>query len=114
MVGRWLSGWGSLRALLVDDPTNGVDIDTRHRIHRLLADVAGSPLPVLVSSNDAEELCEIADRVLVFAGGRLVSEVSRLHLSPATLLEHAQSMAGGPSAASPLSPAALDVDKAIS
>ncbi|AJE44946.1 sugar ABC transporter ATP-binding protein [Celeribacter indicus] len=70
---KWLEAEPSL--LLLDDPTRGIDIHARLEIHRTIRDLARSGLVVLVYSSDPGEVVELADRVGVFADGRLVGEL---------------------------------------
>lgn len=60
---------------LVDEPTQGVDIGARSEIYRLLREAANAGAVVIVLSSDAAELAGIANRVLVFARGRIVEEL---------------------------------------
>jgi simple sugar transport system ATP-binding protein len=88
-VGRWLHADAEL--LILDEPFRGIDIGTRAEISaelRLIAVQRG----VLVASSDPEEILEVADRVIVMAGGRVVGEVRSAEMSTALL---AELMAGG-------------------
>lgn len=74
VVARWLRRDPTL--LLLDEPTLGVDVGARAEIHALVRGfVAGGERAVLCVSSDAEELCALADRVLVLHDGRLVGEL---------------------------------------
>jgi len=64
-------------ALILDEPTHGIDIGSKAQVHRITIDLADSGLGVLLISSDLPELLAISDRILVIAEGRLVSEFSR-------------------------------------
>lgn len=64
-------------ALILDEPTHGVDIGSKAQIHRIIAGLADSGLAVLLISSDLPELLAMSDRILVIAEGRLVSEFGR-------------------------------------
>ncbi len=64
------------RILLADEPTQGVDVGARSEIYRLMRDVAGSGVPVVVVSSDAKELEGLCDRVVVFSRGHVVAELA--------------------------------------
>lgn len=67
--------------LLLDEPTNGLDVVGREEIYRLVAGFEGA---ILLSTHDMREAQELADRVGILHGGRLVAEGT-----PAALcLEH--------------------------
>lgn len=73
--------------LLLEEPTQGVDVGARASIYELVAHAAGSGAAVLVASSDAKELAAICDRVLVFDHGAIVAEISRPELTEQRLVE---------------------------
>lgn len=73
VMGRWLTPDASIRVLLLDEPTQGVDVGARADIYRLLRDFTDQGGAVLVASSDPAEIAEIADRVLVLANGHPVA-----------------------------------------
>lgn len=79
ILARWLARRPTL--LLLDEPTQGVDIGARQEIYSLIRDAAEDGTSVIVVSSDYEELAAVCDRVLVLAGGRIVAEVERADLS---------------------------------
>jgi ABC-type sugar transport system ATPase subunit len=83
-VARWLTAGASV--LLLDDPTRGVDVGARAEIHGLLTRLAADGSAMLWVSSDAEELCQVCDRVLVMRQGRIVAEVSGREASEERLL----------------------------
>ncbi|MGH9100869.1 MAG: ABC transporter ATP-binding protein [Acidimicrobiales bacterium] len=64
------------RLLLLASPTWGLDFATRANIHELLMDTRSSGVAVLLASVDLEELLLVSDRLVVFASGSSVGEVS--------------------------------------
>lgn len=72
LLGRYLLE--PRKVLLVEEPTQGVDIGARAEIHRLLRDKARKGCSVLFYSSDLDEVLDIADRVVVFHGGRITAE----------------------------------------
>ncbi len=73
--------------LLVDEPTKGVDVGARSEIYQRLRAIADQGLAVLVSSSDGLELEGICDRVLIFARGRIVHELSGAEVTDAAITE---------------------------
>jgi ABC-type sugar transport system ATPase subunit len=59
-------------ALLLDEPTRGVDIGGRTAIHRLLRSAADAGLVVLFASTELEELLELGDVIITMRDGRTV------------------------------------------
>lgn len=63
-------------AVLIDEPTQGVDAGARLDIYRAIRDNIREDGALVINSSDAQELAGICDRVLVFSRGRIVAELS--------------------------------------
>ena len=74
LIGRWLQS--KPKALILDEPTRGVDVGARGEIHRLIRGLAQAGAAVMVVSSEPDELPDLCDRVLVMAEGRIVAELS--------------------------------------
>lgn len=85
VLARWLRRKPSV--LLLDEPTQGVDIGARVEIYKLMRDAAGAGSMVIVVSSDFDELARLCSRVLVLNGGRIVAEAAGSELEPARLAE---------------------------
>ena len=85
LFGREISAQPTV--LLVDEPTKGVDIGARSEIYQRLRAIADQGLGVLVSSSDGIELEGLCDRVLIFARGRIVHELSGAEVTDAAITE---------------------------
>lgn len=64
------------RVMLVDEPTQGVDIGSRLEIYRILRSSIDGRRAAVVLSSDAAELAGLCDRVLVFSRGSIAAELS--------------------------------------
>lgn len=82
VLARWLEM--SPRLLLLDEPTQGVDIGARSALHRLIRDAAAEGTSIIVASSDARELSELCDRVIGLWMGQVVGELKDDTLSPHT------------------------------
>ncbi len=71
-VGRCL-GRDDVWALLLDEPTRGVDIGGRAAVHRLLRAAADAGLVVIFSSTELEELLELGDVIITMREARIVA-----------------------------------------
>lgn len=69
-VARWLATEPKL--LILDEPTQGVDVGAKGEIHRIIRGLAKEGLAVLMISSDLPEVLGMSDRVAVMRGGRLV------------------------------------------
>jgi simple sugar transport system ATP-binding protein len=83
VVARWLQSRSVL--LILDEPFRGIDIGARRVIIEQLRQQRDRA--VIVASSDPEEILEVADRILVLAGGSLVGELSTADAT-ATRLVH--------------------------
>jgi rhamnose transport system ATP-binding protein len=72
MLAKWLNT--GPRLLIVDEPTRGIDVGAKAEVHRILRDLAGQGVAIVVISSDLPEVLSLADRVLVMREGRLVGE----------------------------------------
>lgn len=64
------------RAVLIDEPTQGVDAGARFEIYKAIRENIRGDGTCVVNSSDAQELAGICDRVLVFSRGRIVKELA--------------------------------------
>jgi rhamnose transport system ATP-binding protein len=75
VLAKWLST--EPKVLIVDEPTRGIDVGTKSEVHRLLSELAGQGLAILMISSELPEVLGMADRVLVMHEGRITGEISR-------------------------------------
>lgn len=77
VLAKWLAT--QPRVLILNGPTVGVDIGSKHDIHRVLRELAATGLAVIIISDDIPEVLQNCNRVLVMNAGRIMRE-----LDPAT------------------------------
>lgn len=77
---------GAPKALLLDEPTRGVDVGAKFDIYALLRELAAAGAGILVVSSDHEEVLGLCARIAIFREGRLVEIVANTGLTPQTLL----------------------------
>jgi ribose transport system ATP-binding protein len=63
----------SPRLLLLDEPTQGIDIGAKDQIHRLIDEASAQGVATLVASTDTDELVRLCHRVIVMANGYAVA-----------------------------------------
>ena len=80
VLAKWLRRGPEV--LLLDEPSQGVDVGAKAIIHALARDVAAGGSCVVIASSDDAELCDTCDRVLVMRDGRIVAEVTAGRLTP--------------------------------
>ncbi|MCW4385187.1 sugar ABC transporter ATP-binding protein [Salinibacterium sp. SYSU T00001] len=72
--------------LLLDEPTQGVDIGAKATIYETIDAAAARGTAVLVSSSDDKELMRLCDRVIVMRDGRMAAELSGANLTERRLV----------------------------
>lgn len=73
VVARWLAS--EPRALLLNDPTRGVDFETKRDLYRILREVILDDAGVIYLSTEIEELQRVCDRVVVFRNRTIETEL---------------------------------------
>jgi rhamnose transport system ATP-binding protein len=74
-LARWLAARPSV--LILDEPTQGVDVGAKAEIHRLMVDLAEEGLAILMVSSELPEILGMSDRVGVMRGGALAALLDR-------------------------------------
>lgn len=62
------------RVVVAEEPTQGVDVGVRERVHALLLAARDDGAAILLQSSELSELRDLADRILVLYEGRVVAE----------------------------------------
>jgi rhamnose transport system ATP-binding protein len=83
-LARWLAT--RPRVLILDEPTQGVDIGAKAEIHRLIVDLAEQGLAILLISSELPEILGMCDRVIVMREGRLAGTLDRAEAAPERIL----------------------------
>jgi ribose transport system ATP-binding protein len=79
VLGRWLTG--QVDALLLDEPTRGVDVGARSEIYRIVTELSESGMAVIMASSDMPEILSLSHRALVMRGGGVVAELDQAQLA---------------------------------
>jgi rhamnose transport system ATP-binding protein len=75
LLAKWLIP--SPKVLILDEPTRGIDVGAKAEIHRIISHLAVQGIAVILISDDAPEVLGMADRIIVFRGGRIAAEADR-------------------------------------
>jgi rhamnose transport system ATP-binding protein len=90
VLAKWLAT--EPKFLIVDEPTRGIDVGTKAEVHRLLSDLAGRGIAILMISSELPEVLGMADRVLVMHEGRITADLSRAEATPESVMNAATSV----------------------
>ncbi|MSO74711.1 MAG: sugar ABC transporter ATP-binding protein [Alphaproteobacteria bacterium] len=85
LLAKWLQTEPHL--LLLDEPTQGVDIGARQQIYQAIDEASAKGMAVVCSSTDYEQLAQICDRVLVFARGVVVRQLEGAEITKENIAE---------------------------
>ena len=84
VFGKWLAT--DPQILILDEPTRGVDVGAKARIHEEISALASKGVAVLLISSDLPEVLALADRVYVLRAGSLAGEFSRETATPEAII----------------------------
>ena len=84
VIAKWLRT--DPKVVLLDEPTQGVDVGARAGIHSLVRETARGGAAVVVASSDEDELVTMCDRVIVLRDGELVAELTGADITEAAIL----------------------------
>lgn len=79
----------SPKLLLLDEPTQGIDIGAKDQVHTLVDDAAADGVATIVASTDTDELVRLCHRVVVLIEGRVAAVLAGDEIS-AEHIEHTQ------------------------
>jgi simple sugar transport system ATP-binding protein len=85
VLAKWLAR--SPRVLILNSPTVGVDVGSKHEILEMLRAKSREGIGIIVISDDVPELFEVCHRVLVVRRGRIVTELTGDRLSEQAILD---------------------------
>ncbi len=74
-LARWLSTEPAV--LMLDEPTQGVDVGSKAEIHSLMQDLAERGMAILMISSELPEILGMSDRIAVMHAGRIAAELPR-------------------------------------
>lgn len=82
IVARWL--FSQARLLIMDEPTQGIDIGAKLEVYKVINELTASGISILLITSDFPELLAMSDRVAVVRDGRI------LEVTPANQLSEYQ------------------------
>ena len=86
-LSRWLLTKPTL--LVLDEPTQGIDVGAKSEIHELMMELAEQGVAILMISSELPEILGMSDRIAVMHGGTIVSVLDRAEATPERVLARA-------------------------
>lgn len=85
LLGRLLALGPKL--LVLDEPTLGVDVATKEEVHRLVDELTGNGMSVILLAYDTDEMVRMVDRVVAFQDGHVSGELSGDEITADNILD---------------------------
>ncbi|MGL5955019.1 MAG: sugar ABC transporter ATP-binding protein [Brevinema sp.] len=79
----------SPKLLIIDEPTNGIDVGAKANIHNLIRSLADEGLAVIVVSSDLLEIMSISDRIIVMKRGQIIVDLKNKNLTQNDIMKYA-------------------------
>ncbi len=83
-LARWLATDPAV--LILDEPTQGVDVVSKQEIHKLMVELAGRGMAIIMISSELPEILGMSDRIAVMHAGRIQAVLSREEATPQKIL----------------------------
>ena len=83
-LARWLATGPAV--LILDEPTQGVDVGSKSEIHKLMVDLAERGLAIVMISSELPEIIGMSDRIAVMHAGSLRGTLAREEATPQKIL----------------------------
>ena len=81
------------RLMILDEPTRGIDVGSKAEIYRVMEDLAGEGVAILLMSSEIQEVIEMSDRVYVMRKGRIVAELKGEEATEPVVMRYATAKA---------------------
>ena len=76
VLAKWLAT--NLKLFILDGPTIGIDIASKHNIHEIIREFARKGVGIIMISDEIPEVLQHCNRVLVMRGGEIVAEIEEI------------------------------------
>jgi rhamnose transport system ATP-binding protein len=86
-LSRWLAT--SPQVLILDEPTQGIDVGAKSEIHALMSELAARGVAILMISSELPEIMGMSDRIVVMRGGTVAAEWERGAATQEQIMESA-------------------------
>lgn len=74
------------KVLILDEPTKGIDVGTKHEIYQMINDLAGMGIAIIMISSELPELLAMCDRFVVLTQGTVAGELCREAATPESVM----------------------------
>ncbi len=85
VIGKWLAA--EPKILILDEPTRGVDVGAKAEIYKIIDDLAGKGIAIIIISSEMPELINMCDRMVVMNQGSIVGELEMKEFSQESIMK---------------------------
>ena len=86
-LGRWIAS--DPKILILDEPTQGVDVGSKAEIHRIMTELAARGMAIVMISSELPEILGMSDRIAVVHEGTIVATLDRTEATAEAILSWA-------------------------
>ena len=87
VLSKWLCA--ECKALIIDEPTRGIDVGAKKEIYELMGELVSAGMGIVMISSELPELIGVCDRILVMHEGRITGELEREAFTEETIMAYA-------------------------
>jgi ribose transport system ATP-binding protein len=91
VLAKWLAS--NPKALILDEPTRGIDVGAKAEVHALMSQLAKSGMGIIMISSDLPEILGMSDRILVMHEGRAAAILDRAEANQEIIMAYASGTA---------------------
>ncbi|MFA9377423.1 MAG: sugar ABC transporter ATP-binding protein [Lachnotalea sp.] len=87
VIAKWLATQPKI--LIMDEPTRGIDVGSKNQIYSLMNELAAKGIGIIMISSELPEVLQVANRIIVFAGGKKTADIKNENVTQEQLLDYA-------------------------
>ena len=87
VLSKWLATFP--RVLILDEPTQGIDVQSKSEVHAIIAELARQGMAIILISSELPELVGMCNRIIVLREGRLTARFSGDEVDPERVIRAA-------------------------
>lgn len=87
VLSKWLSA--NPKVLILDNPTQGVDVGAKEEIYNIILQLAENGIAIIVLSSEAQEIIRLCDRAIVMYHGKIQGELLQSDMTEQTIMHMA-------------------------
>jgi ribose transport system ATP-binding protein len=73
VLAKWLER--NPKILLLDEPTRGIDVNAKNEMYKLMQELVGKGMGIIMVSSELTEILTVSHRILVMAEGKITAEI---------------------------------------